>query len=87
MSNPVSFMNNYVGTIQRLVDDLESLRTYNDMLAQDGTLITRYFSDPSHRTDIVAQDVTNAQSAVVQMLFPFDSGTPTQKSYLFKMLP
>lgn len=92
MSNPNSFINTYVATIQNLVNNLEDLRTFNDMLTADPTLITRYFAQdptkgPAPRSDIVAADVTNAEAAVVQLLFSFDSGTPTQKSYLFKMLP
>jgi Cu/Ag efflux pump CusA len=31
-------------------------------------------------------DITNAQAAIVQLLFAFDSGTPTQKPFLYKML-
>jgi hypothetical protein len=41
---------------------------------------------PQARGDIVKQDFTNSDSAIVQILFTFDSGGPTQKSYLFKML-
>lgn len=86
MSNPNTFMTNYVSSIQTLINTLEQIRTYNDMLTQDSTLITRYFSSPS-RTDIVTQDVVNAEAALTQLLFTFDSGSPTQKSYLFKVLP
>lgn len=90
MSNANSFINNYVAAAQTLVSVLEQLRLYNTMIAQDATLITRYFdntNNPGHRTDIVAADMTNAQSAVVQMLVPFDTGSPPQKSFFFKMLP
>jgi hypothetical protein len=87
MSNPVTFIDGYVGKIQQLVLDLKDLREQNDMLTQDPTLIDRYFSAASPRTDIVPEDVTNAKSALVQILFTYDSGSPTQKSYLQKMLP
>ena len=87
MSNPTTFINNYVTNISNLVDAIEQARILNDMIAQDSTLVTRYFSSQGARTDIVAADVTNAQNALVQLLFTFDSGSPTQKSYLFKMLP
>jgi putative heme iron utilization protein len=87
MSNPTSFMNGYVSAIQNLINNLEALRTQNDMLTQDATLITRYFSSQGARTDIVAADITNAEAAVTQLLFTFDSGSPTQKSYLFKTAP
>ena len=87
MSNPVSFMNLYVSKIQNLVALVEDLRATNAIMDADSTLVTRYFADPSARTDIVAADVTAAHDAVVQILFTWDSGTPTQKSHLFKMLP
>lgn len=88
MSNPNTFINNYVATTQTLISTLQQLRVYNDMIVQDGTLITRYFSQTGGvRADIVAADVTNASSAVTQLLFTFDSGSPTQKSALYKLLP
>ncbi len=95
MSNPASFINTYTQNIVQFCQLMQALRGNNDQLAQDSSLITRYFAttNPSNpnisivRTDITAQDVTNAQAAIVQMLFAFDSGAPTQKSFLFKMLP
>ncbi len=95
MSNPVSFINTYTQNIVQYCNLMQVLRSNNDQLAQDPTLITRYFetTNPSNpnisvvRTDITATDVTNAQAAIVQLLFAFDSGEPTNKSYLFKMLP
>ncbi len=95
MSNPVSFVNSYTQNIVQLCQLMQTLRGNNDQLTQDPTLIDRYFatSNPSNpnitvvRTDIVASDVTAAQAAITQLLFSYDSGTPTQKSKLFKMLP
>lgn len=96
MSNASTFMQQYVLAIQNYCNQTQQLRQMNDQLTQDPTLITRYFTitDPTRgfneagqvpRKDIVAQDVTNAEGAVTQMLFTYDSGAPTQKSYLFKM--
>lgn len=89
MSNPTTFINTYANNIVQLVQILQTLRTQNDQITQDSTLINRYFAqNPNQiRSDIVAADVTNAQSALVQVLFAFDSGSPTQKSHLYKMLP
>lgn len=90
MSNPVSFINSYTNNIVALTNLLATLRLQNDMLTQDPTLVTRYFDqtkNPSQRTDIAAADVTAAQAAIVQLLFTFDSGSPTEKAALFKMLP
>ena len=95
MSNPVSFINTYTQNIVQFCSLMQTLRGNNDQLAQDPSLIDRYFAteNPNNpnislvRTDIVAQDVKDAQAALVQMLFTYDSGAPTQKSMLFKMLP
>jgi len=87
MSNPVSFVNLYVSKIQTFVQTMEDLRSMNDMVDQDSTLFTRYFADPNARKDIVEADATAAHGSIVQILFTYDSGTPTQKSALFKMLP
>ena len=95
MSNPVSFINSYTQNIVQFCNLMQVLRGNNDQLEQDPTLIDRYFAttNPSNpnisvvRTDITAADVTNAQAALVQMLFAYDSGDPTNKAHLFKMLP
>ncbi len=87
MSNAISFVNSYVSGCQQINTILQTLRGLNDQLASDPTLPSRYFSSPGARTDIVAQDITNASSAVVQLLFTFDSGSPTQKSSIFKLFP
>jgi lipopolysaccharide biosynthesis regulator YciM len=82
-------MNLYSQNIVQFCQLMSTLRTQNDQLDQDPTLLDRYFgSNPNQiRADITKQDVTNAHDAIVQMLFTFDSGSPTQKSYLFKMQP
>ncbi len=63
---------------------LQTLSGLNDQLTADPTLATRYFQQPGARTDITATDITNAQGAIVQMLFTFNSGSPTNKSLIYK---
>ena len=87
MSNPTTFMNNYVTAIQNLTNALNAAQNIASILADDSTLVTRYFQTTGARTDIVAADVTNASSAIGQVLFAFNSGAPTQASYLYKMYP
>lgn len=95
MSNPNTFIESYSSNIVEFVRLMQALRVQNDQLVQDPTIVTRYFAQSAGadfrrtapRTDIVAVDVTNAQAALVQLLFAFDSGSPTQKSFLYKMLP
>ena len=95
MSNPVSFMNTYTQNIVQFCALMQTLRGNNDQLVSDPTLIDRYFatSNPNNpnisvvRTDINKADVQAAEAAIVQLLFAYDSGSPTNKSSLFKMLP
>lgn len=91
MSNPLSFINSYSQNIVTLINMLKALETQNAMLTDDPTIITRYFALPPvgavPRNDIVAADVEAAQAALVQVLFAFNSGDPTQASALYKMMP
>lgn len=87
MASASNFIYVYAAQIQNLVNLLKELETMNLQITDDPTLITRYFQGSGARTDIVAQDVTNAQNALVQLLFTFNSGSPTQASYLLKMMP
>lgn len=89
MSNPTTFVNNYTAQVAKLVEVLEDLRVQNSRMEEDPTLVTEYFAQKPEirRTDIVAQDITNAEAATVQLLFAYDSGTPAQKSELFKVMP
>ena len=87
MSDPILFVNYYTAQIQNLIKVIEDLRTQNARITADPTLVANYFTKNGARTDIVAQDVTNAQNALVQVLFAYDSGAPTQKSQLFKVIP
>jgi hypothetical protein len=88
MADAISFINTYSAQIKSFVDMLKDLETKNQQLTEDPSLITRYF-DPTatHREDIVAADVTAAQDAIVQLLFTYNSGTPTTASQLLKMFP
>lgn len=94
MSNPVNFITTYAQAIDAFINQLTTLQQMNEQLVADPTLVDRYFATPPNsngqaqaRTDIVAADVTNAQAAIVQMLFTFNSGSPSQASYLFKVTP
>lgn len=97
MANPSTFINSYSDNIAQFVTLMQRLRVQNDQIDQDPSLITDYFTPPGEppsvynttppRTDIVAADVMAAHSAIVQMLFAFDSGSPPQKAALYQMLP
>lgn len=93
MANPVNFINSYANNIQQLVNILQTLQLQNLQLTDDSTIVTNYFQakqpngQNAFRSDIVAADVTAAQAAIVQMLFTFNSGNPTQAAALLKMMP
>lgn len=92
MSNPLTWMNNFFQLNVQGMQVIQQLRTAHDQLQEDPTLIDRYFAltgvGPGvPRPDIVKQDVVNADDAWVQVFFTLDSGSPTQKSKIYKMLP
>jgi len=92
VSNPLTFMNAFFQQNVQFIQIVQQLRTANDQLNEDPTLIDRYFALSGMgpgvpRSDIVAADVTAAQDALVQVFFTLDSGSPTQKSKIYKMLP
>jgi hypothetical protein len=85
-------MNNFFQLNVMFIQQVQQLRTANDQLVEDPTLIDRYFGltgvGPGvPRQDITAADVKAAQDALVQVFFTLDSGSPTQKSKIYKMLP
>jgi hypothetical protein len=85
-------MNNFFQLNVEFIQVVQKLRTADDQLKQDPTLVDRYFEltgmgPQVPRTDITATDVTNAQGALEQVFFTLDSGAPTQKSLIYKMLP
>jgi hypothetical protein len=88
MADAINFMNTYSAQIKSFVDMLRDLETKNQQLTEDPTLVDRYFNpDATHRTDIAPEDVDAAQAAIVQMLFTYNSGSPTQAAALLKMFP
>jgi hypothetical protein len=86
MTDVRQFGADYLAAVKTLIGDLENLRTLQDRVAQDSTLFDGYLASTGARTDLQKIDLTNASGAIVQLLFAFDSGAPTQKSQLFRLL-
>ena len=87
MANAPLFFQTMVSDINQLIQILENLNSLQDRMAQDSTLATAAAAAAqATRPDLVAQDFVNAVAAINQLLFTFNSGNPTQKSYLYKML-
>ena len=85
-------MNNYFQLQVQFIQVTQQLRTADDQLKQDPSLVDRYFALTGMgpgvpRSDINKTDITNSQSALEQVFFTLDSGSPTQKSLIYKMLP
>jgi hypothetical protein len=95
MSNPNSFMHIYAAKTEQLVALIQDLRGMNDWLVQDPTLLDRYFAQSGSgpgaqgtpRSDIVKADVVGAQEGLDEVIFAYDSGAPTQKSKILKLIP
>jgi hypothetical protein len=88
MADPMTFYRTLVSQIQTLVNQLQDLDTSQDRMHEDTALAAAAAAaaNAAGRTDLVAADFTNAASAINQILFTFNSGAPTQKSYLYKLL-
>jgi hypothetical protein len=71
-----------------LVTLLQALNTLTDRLAQDSTLAARAAvqANQAGYTTLAAADYTNWSTAIGQILFAFNAGSPTQKSLIYKML-
>jgi hypothetical protein len=86
MADPIVFFNNLKSNVNQLVTTLQLLNTYQDMLAQDATLADAAAkAGTSPNRTLTAQDITNVADAINQILFAFNSGSPTQKSYFYKI--
>ena len=94
MSNAVTWMNQFAAQIAKTNADILALQGMAAQAAADPTLITRYFATPpapngqaQARSDITAQDVTNALNALATLITDLTSGSPTVISYFLKMMP
>ena len=88
MANATQFFQNFNAKINQFISDLEDLNTMQDRMASDSGLAAAAATaaQAQGRPDLSAADFTNAASAINQILFAFNSGSPTQKSYLYKVL-
>ena len=88
MADATTFYRTLTSQIQSLINELENLNTAQDRMASDAGLAAAAANaaNAEGRTDLTEADFTNAASAINQILFTFNSGEPTQKSYLYKML-
>ncbi len=88
MAEPRKFFNDLHDQTQNFLLVLSQIQTLKDRLDSDAGLAAAAASAAvnSGRTDLATIDFTNWNSAVTQFLFTFNSGAPTQKSFLYKVL-
>lgn len=88
MANPTVFYQQLQAAVNTYIQALEALNVFNDRLASDSGLAASaaQAAQAQGRSDLVAADFTNIGAAITQFNFTFNSGTPTQKSYLYKIL-
>jgi hypothetical protein len=88
MSDPITFYRTLIASTNTFINALEQMNFLQDRMVQDPGLAAAAAASASAsgRSDLVTADFTNAGNAIVQLNFTFNSGSPTQKSYLFKLL-
>lgn len=88
MTDAVNFGRNFVTQINATINALEDLRIMQDRMQQEPGLSQAAAAamNTAGRADLAKVDFDNAAAAIQQILFAFDSGSPPQKSYLYKML-
>ena len=85
-------MNQFFQLNVQCIQVIQQMRTANDQLVEDPTLVDRYFAltgmGPNvPRTDITKADVQSAQTSFQQLFYTLDNGNPPWKNYMYKMLP
>lgn len=85
MSVPLSFGNQWVASVQNLVNAIEEMRYWNDRAAQEPTLAQAYLT-ASGRTDITITDLNAAFTSLNTLIQDFDGGAPPLKAAIFKVL-
>lgn len=88
MTDAVSFSRNFIAQINTAINALDDLRVMQDRLQQEPGLSQNAANamNTAGRADLGKADFDNAAGAIQQILFAYDSGSPPQKSFLYKML-
>ncbi len=87
MSNAPLFGQTMISHINQLVQTLSDLNTDQARLADEPALAQSVVTAlATQRPDLTAAIITNAAAAINQILFTYNSGSPTQAAQLYKML-
>jgi len=88
MSDAITFYREFIATARETVNLMSKLETMKERVESDPALAQAAAdaASTSGRPDISKADVDNAVGAITQILFTWDSGEPTQKSYFYELL-
>jgi len=88
MTDALSFGQSYVAMVRELINAIEAAQLMEDRLNSEPGLAATVAQamSGSGRGDMTEQVVTDAASAIGQIWFTYGSGTPSQKSLLYKVL-
>jgi hypothetical protein len=88
MTDSVTFGRTFVATINTLIKAIEDADLMQDRMASEPTLAAAAAAAMASagRSDLSEATFTDAGNAIVQIVFTYNSGNPTQKSLLYKML-
>ena len=88
MTDSTSYGRNFIAQINTFINSIEDMRLMRDRMVEEAGL-AQSAADAMNavgRQDLAKADFDNASAALQQIIFAFDSGSPTQKSYLYRML-
>jgi hypothetical protein len=88
MTDAAGFGSQYVQTVRDLIDAIEAAQLMQDRLTAEPTLAAAVAEAMagSNRSDLTEQVINDAASAIGQIWFTYGSGSPSQKSLLYKVL-
>lgn len=89
MSDALKWGTDVIAQTEKLSEALEALRVLRQRLLDESGLSASYISASGHRTDLVQADIDNVignAGAIQALLVPYDSGSPTNRSLIEKLL-
>jgi hypothetical protein len=89
MTDATNYGQSFVSTVKALIDAIENANVIQDRLASEPGLAdatAAAMASGGIRNDLTGQMINDAANAIVQIVFAYNSGSPTQKSLLYKVL-
>lgn len=87
MADPLTLHRELVAAAKETVNLMTRLETFKERTEADPELLRTVFeAGAGERPDLTQEDYDNMIAAIGQILFTWDSGAPTQKSYFYELL-